>query len=266
MPFPKCIKLLGFIATVFSSALSETAQCQFSIEQPFFASPVASGDIPSQAGILLYRWVATDTTNSTVNTWVDRIQGNVLFQTNGTANQGPPKSNATGVVFFGTNLLYSTNIIFNPSTNSLMLITADMDANLAAIARQIWGEISTTIGFQLADQGSGSDVQWYNGVTTFLLADFYSYPPNTNDLLLFKPPNVTGVCYTNGVVSTTNTHSGDFGPGLNLQAMGQSPGVGGNTRLKGAFKEICIWAGTNFSAATISNLHYYATNTYKFSP
>ena len=238
----------------------------FTHDQPFFSkdriSAQSDTNNPLTFGIA-YHWVASDLSNSPVDTWTDRIQGIPWVQT--TAGNRPTWT-TNGVRFTSASSQYFTT---NGGTGMNWKLgtggSAHGDALLIIIDRASLGEkyilgksINTPFLGVSSDAGG---TKWYNsganwGSTT--TCQWYDY--------LFAGTNAgTGlyVHYTNGVVGLSG----------NPLSFGQPTWFG---RLDfggywdGTVKELIIWTNVGFfngfTSAQVSNVHFYATNTYKYSP
>ncbi len=231
----------------------------FSRDQPFFAKDISTVSSPTNsllAGIG-YWWVASDLTNSPVTTWTDRVSGFILKQPT-VANQ--PTWSTNGVRFAVASTQY---LVTNGSPPIVWRLGPSVDygdAILVILDRASTGDTTvigpTTPGGRILafdfganawDNGSGSQF----GITT--TGQWYDY--------LYAGTNFAGAyaTYTNGVLAFTGA------------ASKHSPHIfgGGSSgaSFDGTIKEIIVW--TNIAGTTslqASNIHWYATNTYKYSP
>ena len=243
----RLLTLLVLVPLCLCGLLSLEAQ-----EFPFFAwdnfSLTSSNTLPDTGKIKL-RWRIATLTNSTVNTWVDDIEGNCMYQTN-----NPPISNQFGVKFLNQ-YLWTTNINMWFGTNALLMIL-DHPVSTGS-AGQIW----------ITEDFSGRI--FVDSVPTLCFRDASIHElatlttNGTYDVLFVNDSNNVCNVYTNGVraIHPAGIANGQL---FNFNQLGMHRSA--FEHYNGGIKEIIVFTGTNFNSAGISNLHYYSTNTYRFTP
>lgn len=226
------------------------------------AWPSASIVVPSNiASGLRYWWVNhdLDATNFVTN-WIDRISSSVW--TNGDIANAPTNS-ATGVFFkrTGSQVLTNSGVVLGANT-------ADPCSH-----------------WYIVNLASGNACGWLTQSRT-LAAGGFGFVAAPNPFLAITPSFVQGpkipitttidiactarnsgaayeiVWYTNGVIFATNANFTWFGT-VSWKSLGGDTADG---FYNGRVQELAIWSNTVLSSVNISNLHYYATNTYGFTP
>lgn len=208
-----------------------------------------------------YWWVSSDLDTNTVGVtnWPDRIWTNQWKQEGAAGIQ--PRWTTNGIVFNRDAGTYLTGLVtFAVNTNaSSHYLLIERTTNTYNGDVLTLGDTSFELGYWL----DATDNRFFTHfVSTYL------YPCQTplnawQDIVMtFDATNLTIKCYTNGVPIFTNTSG--------------TPGyftfdkVGGKKSIQSAFtgviREIGIWSNLVLNASSVSNLHYYATNTYKYTP
>lgn len=218
---------------------------------------------PSGANLLKYWWVASDIpTNTaigyTVTNWIDRIQSSLWTNANSSI---APTTDGTNVIFTRTSSQYLTNrnaavggdnsansIAFILSPTSLPGNASILHMNPSAGTPAFW--LQSTGNFeQEADAVDNNFGKLQTGIITDMIITFSGNA------------NCTAVSYTNGVQSVSlsishNIHS------QTLSIMGG----GAFGYYNGKMYELLLWTNIVLNATQRSNVHYYATNTYRYSP
>jgi len=212
-------------------------------------------------------WVSSDmATNITVTNWIDRIRSSTW--TNISTATTCPTNSSSGVHFLASNsqrLTNSTAVPINTSgstdTNSWWIIINMDTVNTSPdwLSQTPTGPGSPTMGHL-----SGSPYT-YDGTT--LAQDGNISAGHYVDVCLTStsgsghsaPHNVT--FYTNGIPSNTNTLT-SIATSVQLKCLG---GDTVNGFYNGYIVELAVYSNT-LSSVTVSNLHRYATNLYKFTP
>lgn len=206
---------------------------------------------PSGSNTLYAWWVASDlAVNNRVNDtnpWIDRVQGILLR--NGNTGEDPTNS-ASGIAFFpGVGTAYLTNAPLAPgSATTICLIV-----NPAIVA-------------------SGDNALYAQGGTPFnniyVRNSRFEYPFNTaisGTIVVGTNYDLVGsqgggvlTFYTNGVQSATGSTAFGGWRFLGWDGTGDQP-------YSGYVREVLVWSNA-FSSVQLSNVHYYATNTYGYAP
>lgn len=236
--------LLLFCASAFGQA--------FTPRRPFVTqSTPASG--PSSMGQLAYWWVASDLPLGAVSTWTDRNVGSV-WQSR-TPAQPAPTNTVDGVQFNGTTHTTLTNVI-----GAISVITNS--SQFVILARTGTGAFQDILDFK-----NDGTWEWTWFSTTWELFPGSKAAvgnPGTNvffDMAYTSDyANNRIIGYTNGVAVITNTTSTIGGT---WHIMG---GITNSGFFSGYIKELIMYTNTVLNLTTVSNLHYYATNTYHYTP
>lgn len=209
---------------------------------------------------LAWWWVASDvpTNHAISNQWADRIQGRLLAQGD-PAKQ--PTNSTQGVYFDGAGNTYLTNVAvhcFTPGGQNVTVLWV-WQVDTTSAYQYVWASTGAApvYAFQI-----NSDNSW--SYAAGALGDKRSAGPLPDNQLMDFLARETRF-YTNGVL---NTNRADAMGGSDWGYMG---GQGGNGPypFKGYIRELIVWTNTGqqpVDATTLSNLHYYATNRYKFTP
>lgn len=221
------------------------------IINPYYSAPVYN--LP--AGIK-HRWKASDLSGSPVSTWTDSVSGFNMTQTTGSQQ---PTWDATGVIFDGVNdLLVITNVAspVSPTAYACLVVLnfATVNATEQVLCNSATGG-NIFIGFNSAgclyEGGVGDAIC---GITT----------GNTMDILTTTFGSApVGRTFTNGVEGWNG--AGTWNGGTTISKLGASSAAGANA-VAATVKEVIIWTNTTFTAADVTAIHAYATNTYTFSP
>ena len=237
-------------------------RAQFGVEQPFFAlasTAAASGPFgPTNVAGLGNWWVFSDVvTNAAVSNWVDRIQFKALTNS-GTAR---PTNSALGVHFVEASSTQLTNsgvpIGDNDGTKKhtqWYIINLDNASGFHAfVGTSPAAARQNHLGFDFGKN--------YFFITPTLYESGAIAAGAWVDVCLVGGSGNTSTWYTNGVASTTVANSLDNG--INWRCWG---GDGLNGFCSVFVREYAIFTNTVLSASSVSNLHYYATNLYKYTP
>ena len=210
---------------------------------------------PTNISGIAFWWVAGDNTvNAAVTNWVDRIQGSIWQ--NGDAAKRPTNT-SSGVHFVrasSTQLTNSSLLAGDPSTCFLIF---DMDAIVGF--QDFLDTVPSSGAYAIGVNSSGA---LYTFTTPTLRANGIVPAGAWVDAVIVSglAPGGDTDFYTNGVHSSTVT--GSF----------ETPGwgcLGGNSAngFLGAYlRELIIYTNTALGGTDVSNLHYYATNTYSYTP
>lgn len=224
---------------------------------PFLARNPIISDIPGQIGGMFIRLRASDlATNVNVTAWTDEVHG--ITWTNATPATQPTNS-PSGVWFnLGNNLSTATPPTFNGTQQVFVVFNYNTTTGFGTILGSGGGE--GTLGILIVPSGFG--------VQTFLpsTVDAYWSKPDIGANLWHDAISVGGSNpiqgYTNGIAALTFNNPGGWPAdwlGVNQNGTGD--------KYQGYITELIIWTNpTAFTSTQVSNLHYYATNTYKFSP
>lgn len=252
------------IITALMLASCVRVHAQFGVEQPFFfQKSEATAEQPSPKTIvpgLAYWWVASDITNGwSVTNWYDRLQNYPLTQESASNR---PTNSTSGVAFFSSNCL--TNVAITPTASYSL---SHFVIIKPVIRTRNWEDYlgnktnSYFYGFQRI-----SPEHWYaswDGVTSQNLDGINIATNKWYLLVVSEPASGSGQnhnTYTNGVGAI----SVNYGTWPLPNAFSSVGGSAGSTvYLDGYIRELGIITNT-VSASTVSNLFWYATNTYTF--
>ncbi len=253
--------------TFFLLLLSLNAQAQLPIVPlQRFVSASASVFVPSNivTGIK-YWWVSSDmVTNITVTNWIDRIQQSVW--TNISTATTCPTNSSLGTHFLRTSSQRLTNSVtvslagdgssFDTNTQ-WFIVNLDTTPGFEDILTGLPASSSPTVGFSsgapyfFQSPTLASDGTLATGKFVDVAIVSSSDSGHVNPVLTF---------YTNGIPSQTNTSVAI------PQADGWNTlGVGGNGAYNGYIREYAVYSN-KLSSVNVSNLHYYATNLYGYTP
>lgn len=216
-------------------------------------------DFPSTIPEMYIRLKSSDLPlNLAVSAWKDEVSN--IYWTN--ANAGTQFTNSALGVFLDTGqfLESSTNFVALGVNDEFLFIFNYVNTSAY---ETIFGDPNgeSLIGLFVGAAGFGS-------VVTGNAVAYWSKPALGDgvfhDCLTIGGNGISSTGYTNGVASLSYTPSGGF-PRINRIGNNQA---GHADQYKGYIAEIIVWTNHTgaFSSTTISNLHYYATNTYNFSP
>lgn len=213
-----------------------------------------------------YWWKATDLSNSPVSIWTDRIQGYTWVQSN--TNYQPGWDASNGVKFNNTiqptNVLIGTNVSISTSIEPWLIIF--QYHSTAGGDRPVLAEGGSTHFLDMCNPG-------------FLIHFVYGcswLPWNTfrADIISANKSFNKHWTMTNGVECLIDTSQFNSLGGPN-QTMGASD-QGGGAYISSYVDvmEVIVWTNTlagvgqtnYWDATTVSNVHWYATNTWPHSP
>jgi hypothetical protein len=210
------------------------------------ASSAPTNSIPGAPALALW-WVASDTlvfgTNIAVTNWTERVNG--VQSKQGDASRQPTNS-LLGVGFGGAQDLTNVSTLTSHSNTFFVIYEATATAPIANVLG------GGGYGFSLAS------LEWYESGTPLTKLSSAVSLNQVKDFVW----NGTNTFYTNNVVSATGISL----PGIGFTNIGSAMPSTPNSFWKGYILEIAVWTNTVLSAVNISNIHYYATNTYGFSP
>ena len=223
----------------------------------------AGGSLP--AGQFL-RWKASDLPNNVVvsNQWSDEIQGLLAQQGDNTVR--PTNTSGSGVHFDGTTWLTNTATSFTPNGQAewQVLVIVNLDSAGTSMMT-LWDTQSGGTGNGLYAWNANGHTYWAHLTGVFRDLNVVQTTGLTRDIL-FCPTNGTGhtTCFTNGIGTGADWNEGEA---VNFTLQGIGAIASGGQKLKAKIQEIIVWTnGFDFTAITVSNIHYYSTNTYSFTP
>lgn len=256
------MKLIVFLSLVL--CLSAFAQPNPINRRAMAIAGLASSPVGVFPSGMYLRWVATDVPNNNVvsNQWADRIQG-VLLQQGDPTKQ--PTNSTSGVYFNGT--WYLTNVpqaFVAGGGGFAVLVVIDQDVTTGT-QMLITDSTHTGDGIPQFNTGGGSTF-WVRGAAG---SDFQNLkfvnPGNVLHDIMFTPTNgaAHATCFTNGVATPCDIAANTGQP--NMVGFGRESG--GTQLYHGWLRELIVWTNqTSFSSLNVSNIHYYCTNTYGFTP
>ena len=209
---------------------------------------------PSNIVGLVYWWVASDLSlNNPVASWVDRgpYSSYALQATSGSR----PTNSVLGVRFNGAQYIDITNLVWSPHTNNSYFFVIRPDAASGGVDRFVMAESYNTGS---AGLGLLTDNRWFvnSYISTPLAAGVVCD-------LIGTYLQTTNTFYTNGVLASISTANESPQTMVGIGTRRDSPG---DNYYRGYIQEIAIWTNKSLTAPDLANLHYYATNTYGFSP
>lgn len=207
-----------------------------------------SPPIPQTIPGLSWWWVGSDIVGNIATNWIDRIQAarltntvaNCLFATNGIVYPNTGSS--------GESLRGNGTITVN-STNTSVMIIFMVTSHQNTI---LFEGVATSFGWR---PQSDQKFYWRDGSFHEL-----SRTPVAWSDMVFTPTNTAGGYrfFTNGIQASTSA---------SVYTAWTLGGVMPNSTFDNErLREILIWTNTLLSSVNISNLHYYATNTYAYTP
>lgn len=215
---------------------------------------IASFTNPTQIAGLAYRWVAADGTNAGV--LKDRIQANYWVQTFGPSQ---PVLHGNHLDFDGSASTFNTTNVTMTFENNCSFYLIVTVTNTGSDGWILSNNSNSTGDVRMTTGGAGGKFD-VNGIpagnTSFyplqtLIDIVYAAQPSGHDKLATN--GVVGDAFINTVTGTTYAN-----------VAGRAGDLGG--KFKGAFYELGIYTNKTLSADEVCSLHYYATNTYGFTP
>jgi hypothetical protein len=216
--------------------------------------------LPNMITNLWLRLRSSDLAIGAVPSWVDEIQGIQFNQ--GDATKQP--TNSVNGVWFDGSTMYLTNLatVIPSGIYSILWVVHLQTAGLGfggVLLHRNNGGINTD-GYYLGSAGNDVMNQGINAIATTLTdamgntkhGDFLSIDSDVNQY-----------CWTNGILTG---HQNNFANTFTFDIIGD--GSSHNAKYKGYIQELIIWTNTqvNFrsftNSITVSNIHYYVTNTY----
>ncbi len=256
-------RLLALAALLTPICLFSQGFGSFSHDQPFFAltSSSSSPFTPYQINPIHW-WVHTDanTNNAKTNAWIDRIQGQFALQTTAGSQ---PFNTSTGFNFTATPYFSTTNNSGQPSVSMFILLFHATTDFQYPVAFGFGGDGftlntgSTNLGWTGSAVGGS---QFIRKPPTDVWMDVVSVVSTNSGL-----PYI--LIYTNGVLQLSNVNNTAF-----LSVDGNvTIGARRNDGLQpfnGVIREV-LFSTNNYTdggSLAATNLHWYATNTYHYSP
>ena len=212
------------------------------------------------AGMALW-WKASDVTAGNVASWVDRIQGKAARRTADTH----VKSDSTGILFDGTSGIQLTNAsaITLSVPFSFWYIIKPTTAPPSGNWYTVWNSQNNSAG-SFAVHTPGGNYSW--DVEINVGDNVYGQQLLVNntiyDLVCTEVSAITPSVWTNGVAST-RVSGADTGTSTDFFFIGDDSQ---GDPMNGYIIEIGVWTNTTLSSTSVSNLHYYSTNTYGYTP
>jgi hypothetical protein len=239
------------------------------IKGPVQIGPVPNADPVTTIPGLLHRWRYFTVTNQLpVTNWVDDICGDSMWQTN--LDFAPTVTNNVGLYFANrydadpafchTNFLRCTNVTayLTHDDSSFFFVGNKFNAGNSGDETKVWTD--GFYGYRLTDN-SGLGQLWQIRYASTYIELASGGPQQTNNVFAWlhigSPHNSF---YTNGVLSVTNTGTGSS---LDLTLLGSAGVSPSRYGFSGYVCELNVWTNTgSFTDANVSNLFWYATNTY----
>lgn len=217
---------------------------------------------------MFLRWVHTDMTNGWVvtNNWVDRIQSLAWPGAAGAT----PTNLANGVFFAGGQFLDlggGSKAAGNGSTVQwAMLIIYNQTDNSGT--GMLVGDGNGTGGYGIQLNQGADGLYWVHYNVTFRRLCQRPAPNLVHDVLICCTNGITHMtCFTNGVYTAANLDQSEGASGFLVKTLAAD--YGGAQKFVGFIKEVIVWTNTSsfsWSSVNASNVHYYSTNTYAYSP
>lgn len=220
---------------------------------------IASFTDPAQLNGLAWRWVASDATNGQYV--IDRIQTNIWIQNTG-GNQ--PAKSGNHLNFNGTtSWMNITNVTLTFETNcSYYLIISTSNNVTDEVFMGSQNNLVCLCYIRVYDGGTDSTL-WRSAQEAFgtyssnTVHDFiYSASLGSRDREFINGT----VVHTNSQISPTATFSPFYVGKWVIN------GIGDVNFWKGSFYEMGVYTNKLLTQDEICSLHYYATNTYGFTP
>lgn len=265
----RAAKIVWFIGlAIFIGWLTHKAFGQtFQRSLPFLAKPIATATgpwLPTNISPAYRWWVFNDLeTNVAATNWVDRIHGAPL-RPYVTGPYVAPINTTTGLYFSGLSGMSNAPVLDGVS-NSPCWLVPPFNPGTSTLAIVVTVRTPATFGYtfqgaNFCDYSGGyglfawTDKTWkFNGSGG--LAVLAQYIENQRMDLIGIFSNIDYVTwYTNGILSSTV----DTGNPMNNSWLG-------SVSFKGEIWE-CLVASNVWDSVGISNFHWYATNTYGFTP
>lgn len=228
-------------------------------------NPRAGGSTPYPQTLpgLAYYWVASDlNVGDKVTNWIDRIQG--LAWTNQTSAKQPTNS-ALGVYFDGTMFLTNSGMVMPVNQYNSLFVIIRRDT-YPGVFQGILCNVATKFGYVFNNIGIISYADWAfaQASQADLSGNQGRLKTNTFMTLIADSYNGSGSdhYYTNGILSATIS-STTVSSAVATNLLGGTGDAG--RYLVGYIRELAIITNT-ITATIASNLNYYATNTYSYTP
>lgn len=215
---------------------------------PWYKKPTASSFTPKDIPSIAYRWVWTNVSGSPVQSWRDEIRGDYFVQGTSAAR---PTTNASGVYFEADKYLVCSNFTRVLANTNAFLLVFKLDGAAGGVYRSIFSDSSAANTIQVKNTG----ILCNDAVDTYSSA----VPNDTVIDWVFDGGDQKN--YTNNIISL----SGKTYTTATYTEVGTSTAVGNAWTLKGWIAEFCVFTNI-LSSTSRSNLHWYATNTYSFTP
>lgn len=250
------------------SALGQPAPIN---RRAFALSGLASTSTPLDilTNSMFLRWVHTDMTTGWVvtNNWVDRIQSVVWPGVAGAT----PTNLANGVFFAGgqyLDLASNSKGAGNSSTVQwAMLLIYNQTDNSAT--DMLIGDGNGTGGYGIQLNQGADGLYWVHYNTIFRRLCQRPAPNLVHDVLICCTNGMSHMtCFTNGVYTGADHNQGEASTtGFLVKTLAAD--YSGAQKFVGFIKEVIVWtnaAAFSWSSVNASNVHYYATNTYSYTP
>lgn len=235
------------VALMLASCVRVNAQ--FGVEQPMFAMQSTEAPFtPKSVSSLGFWWVGSDipgnSTGTIVSNWLDRIQSAPL--TNIVASS-PVATN--GIVYSkaGKVLYYSPTNYVVTTTNHSLLAIFQVSSHQNTILFAGYGN-----NYGWRPQGDGK-LYYYDGGFNQI-----STTPTSWSDMLFSGTTTNYTFYTNNIQASTGTGGWS---GIRFWSVLEDA-AGNNQQLR----EIMIFTNAVLSSVQRSNIHWYCTNTYTYTP
>jgi hypothetical protein len=232
---------------------------------PYMLPSAASVFYPTNLpGTWVAWWVASDNpTNITITNWVDRVKGESLTNTLALS----PTNSATGMGLTGSTYLKLKHYIVpagNNTQDTNMLFMVIVPITPSTDFSGLWGGDDTTLytGGRLLFVRTTSKYH-FNSTSALDLGAAWPSGVMTDIVLMGAKANTGITLWTNGISSFASAQDG-FSQADSL--------LGWNPNNSGGFKGkvVEILRGSNIPPVSVSlivsNLHWYATNTYHYAP
>lgn len=220
---------------------------------------------PTNIAHAKYWWVSVDVTNqANVTNWPDRVQSLIL--TNGTTGATRPTITAAnlGVHFARASAQILTNLpgfslgqLGDNVATIWWIMNADSTPSFADIAESHGGD--TSLGIYTANQ-----IYYYKNPTVSKSQVITTGHYIDAAVVLNVSGTSSNLFYTNGIPAITNTSP--LAAGMDPTWLFTKLGSSVNGSYDGYIREFAFFSNQALSSVTISNLHYYATNKYSYTP
>jgi hypothetical protein len=216
---------------------------------------IASVTDPSQIAGLAFRWVASDASSGQILT--DRIQGNNWYQN--TSGNRPTKT-GNHLVWNGTSsYMNTTNVTLTFENNCSFYLIMNVTDNSSTVADAIFITASGSSNARIRPVHLGPPSMLFQVGGTGA-SGFYT-ALSTIDFVYAAAPSGHDNVYTNGILYYQNTSTPQSGTEASVGQRGD-----GVNWFQGSFYEMGIYTNKTLSTDEVCSLHYYATNTYGFTP